>query len=202
MPDGPRAPAGLPPGRLGQPLDRARQQPRFLVRVVERRDVFVTPAEHADLVPLAFGDLRHHLRIDEIRDAGNEERRRHVVPVEQVEHARQALRGAEFAAGHRDHRRVAARELVRRVADVEGEGDGNAGAVRPGFRVSERPARTWLELSRNCASVHLRPGWLSGRLLRSAPARGAGRPGGRRWRSRRVPSVVMAPPLTAARSAP
>ena len=127
------------PGGRGETIDRARQQPRLLRRVVERRDVLVAPAEHAELMPLAFGDLRHHLRVDEIGDAGDEERRRHVVPVEQLEDAREPLRGAEFAARHRDDGRVAARELIGRVADVERQGHGDAGAVRPDLRI-ERAA--------------------------------------------------------------
>ena len=111
-------------------------------------------------MPLALDDLRHHLRVDEIRDAGDEERRRHVVPVEQLEHARQPLRGAELAARHRDDGGVAARELIRRVAHVEGQGHGDARAVRPGLRV-ERPAGA--HVARGLAQLRLRP--LSSRLV-------------------------------------
>ena len=134
VPDGPRAPIGL------RPADAVR---RSMARVSSRDSSAASLSvatfsslqpRTPDLVPLALGDLRHHLRVDEIGDASDEERRRHVVPVEQLEHARQPLRGAEFAAGHRDDGRVAARELVGRVADVEGQGHGDARAVRPGLR--------------------------------------------------------------------
>ena len=118
-------------GRLRDVIERARQQARFLDGVVQRHDVFVAPSEHADLVTLSLDDLRHHLRVDERRNRRDEECRRHVVLVEQGQHARQALRRAEFTAGHGHDGRVAACQLIRRVVHVERERDRHAGAVRP-----------------------------------------------------------------------
>ena len=167
VPDGPRAPTGLRPAAfVSRSIARVSRRDSSAASF-ERRDVLVAPAEHADLVPLALDDLRHHLRIDQI---GATAATKNVAGTSCVSSS-SSTRASPCAAPNSPP--VIATTAVSPRASWLAELltlNVSATATRAPFGqtfgLSERPARTWPDASRSCASVHFRPGWLSGRAER------------------------------------
>ena len=95
----------------------------------------MNPAVHADLVAAALENRRDHLRVEQVAHRRDEERRRHLVLVEQPQDARQPVDRAVLAARDRFRNQVAGGEIGRRVVDVEAEADGDARAVGPRRRL-------------------------------------------------------------------
>ena len=126
---------GPQPGDLGQDRRAAREDRLFLLaRLALER--FVEIPVMTDLVP-ATVDLGHHVWPALRRPPGNEERRLHLVPVEEVQDQRHAHLGAIRALRHHaepfDVRRVA-RDPRRLRVEIERDGHGRLHAAGPGDR--------------------------------------------------------------------
>ncbi len=121
--------------RFGQRVDRPREHVLLGRHVVHRRQVLVNPAVHADLVAAAGEDGRNHLRVQQVADGRDEERRRQLVLVQQPQDPRHAVDGAVLAAGNHFRDQVAGGQLRRRVVDVEAQAHRDARAVGPRGRL-------------------------------------------------------------------
>ena len=114
----------------------------------ERRERLVHEAVMADLVA-RVADLAHELGVDERGVARDEERRRHVVPLQQRQDPRHGHR-TELAPRHRRH--VAERHLVRpgrERVEVEREADreprrGHAASAATDSSSASRTPSIWV----------------------------------------------------------
>src|SRR5207249_438286 len=76
------------PGCLRQILDGLGEQSLLLRRVSDPRPELVDPSVDADFVTMPRQKRRHHLGMQHDAHRGNEERGRHLMPIEEVENPR------------------------------------------------------------------------------------------------------------------
>ena len=127
--------------------------------VVHRRQVLVDPAVDADLVAPAGEDRRDHLRMQQVADRRDEERRRQLVLVEQPQDARQAVDGAVTRRARSTPRSdCRSRASARRVVDVEAEADRHPRAVGPRRRLQPLAGADVEHLRFDLASGSFTPG--------------------------------------------
>ena len=82
---------------------------------------------NADFVTAARQDRRHHLRVEHDAHGGNEERRRHLVAIEEVENPRHGRRRPVLADRQGHGKRI--RSLQQFIVDIERKTDGNSRPV-------------------------------------------------------------------------
>ena len=109
-------------------------QPLFFGLVVDGGERLVDPAVHCDLMAPALENGRNLLRVQEGAHRRNEERRRHLVPVEQFQNARQTTLSPEIRGAERGRGGLPARQEIRLVVNVEAEAHGHARVARPRSR--------------------------------------------------------------------
>ena len=119
------------PRRFRQKLDGLGEQPLLLRGVSDTRPEFVDPSVDADLMTAPRHNRRHQLRVEHGAHRRDEERRRHLVPIEEIEDPRHGRRRPVFANRQRHRQRV--RSLQQLIVDIERETDGDPRAVRPGL---------------------------------------------------------------------
>ena len=143
-------------------------------RVVHRRQVLVDPAVDADLVASARKDRRDHLRMQQMADCRNEERRRQLVLVEQPRECAAGRRWRRIRRAKstpKSDRRCARLALALSTSKLRPTATraplGHAAGLR------RLPALTWNICASICESGNRTPG--CGRDCASSPADPASR---------------------------